>query len=216
MRVLTRRWAVLAGAAAVLALGGCAAPTEPVSGMPPLPDLTPGEADQLIAEGLDQQWASVVSRWPDAQRPEVEVVRLISLAEWGETQAACLQGLGFEVTTTGDGGINFNVPEAQQAPLALAQYECAAKYPVDPRYTTPLTRDEIAFLYRYQTGELTECLEAAGYSVPSPPSESKFISDYLGDGPDWSPYADVVPNSDAAWQEISTTCPQVPHGFRGF
>jgi len=206
----------LAAEAALLALSGCAIAPNPGDGMPPLPELSPGDSDQLIAEALDQHWASVASQWPDAQRPEVQRVRTISLAEWGETQVACLQALGFDVSGTGDGGIQFNVPEAQQGPLALAQYECDAKYPVDPRYTTPLTREEVAFLYRYQTGDLTACLEAEGYSVPSPPSESKFISDYLGGSPPWSAYQDVVPTRGGEWESISTKCPQMPKGFRGF
>lgn len=179
------------------------------------PDIS-AEAETLVSAANDQRWDALAARYPEVVRPQVKIERLISLEEWAEVQAACLMDLGFEVSTTGDGGIvSDTVPPDQAEPYAVAQYRCEARYPVDPRFVAPLTRDEVGELYDYWTGELTACLESSGQFVEPAPSRAKFVDEYLDAGPTWSPYSAVRESAGQTWQEINEECPQVPIGFRG-
>lgn len=140
--------------------------------------------------------------------PNVEMVRVIELEEWAPVQIACMNEAGFAATLTDDGeGISW--PALTDGSLIenmnLARYVCEVKYPVDPRFYDPLTNDQLRFLYAYRSGELIDCLAAAGYSVSGPPSESVFIE---SEGV-WSPYSDIrVSEGDSGL--LQRKCPQNP------
>ena len=51
------------------------------------------------------------------------------------------------------------------------------------------------------------CLEKLGYSISDPPSETKFVDDYLGGQEPWSPFSEVA-DLGAKWDEVNKTCPQ--------
>lgn len=203
----------LSGLLGAIVLVGCS--PEPQPSVPPPPVLTSSERTTMLQEQLDARWEGVAALYPQAIRPEVDRVRLISSADFASITIECLQEAGFEVDDTGDGGISYGaVPDAQRESLAITEYECAAKYPIDPSDLTPLTDDEIAFLYAYQTGTLRHCLEDRGYAVPDPSSLSKYLADYHdGTGP-WTPYANITVTGDK-WNELRRDCPEIPSGFRG-
>ncbi|KQW08183.1 hypothetical protein ASC66_04425 [Leifsonia sp. Root4] len=148
---------------------------------------------------------------PDDKRPDVELVRLVSLQEWPEAVAQCLRDAGWNATSE-DGGVGLvGVTEAQREPSALAQYTCEAQYPVDPKYLSQLTDSQLEYLYVYYTTTLRDCLIDAGYTPSDPPSREKFIESYYRTGA-WSPYSEVPVTAVA---DLDEKCPQVPEGLWG-
>jgi hypothetical protein len=145
-----------------LALSGCAQATDTAQG------------ETALQQQIDDSWSDFRSAHPDVERPQVEVVRVISMEEWPTVIADCLVEAGFAVTAS-NGGIAYdNVATAQAEPFAVAQYVCNATYPLDPKYNAAPTDDQLRALYDYRTGELTTCLEEQGYAVEAPPSFQRF------------------------------------------
>lgn len=73
---------------AILFLAGCSGSGLPE--MPPAPTLAPADLQAALDSNPDARWANVVSMYPDAVRPDTELVRMIDGNEWLETQLACL------------------------------------------------------------------------------------------------------------------------------
>lgn len=141
--------------------------------------------------------------------PDVDQVRVIPLAEWGPTMVECLNEAGWDARPTEDGeGVVYpTVTEpGMSESLNIAIYTCEVQYPVDRKYTTPLTDEQLRALYEYRTGDLTDCLATEGYDVDStPPSLALFLES----GGAWSPYEAIsLDEGDAA--RINEACPQIP------
>ncbi len=138
----------------------------------------------------------------------MEVIRLVSLDEWGPAQVDCLQEAGFDVSPTPDGdGVRF--PEVTEpglvASLNEARYRCELEYPVELKYVTPLSNAQLEAVYEYRTGDLIECLEEEGFRVASDaPSETVFIES----GGAWSPYGSIS-SSTTDIAQVRDRCPEV-------
>ncbi|MBD3940595.1 hypothetical protein IF188_02635 [Microbacterium sp. NEAU-LLC] len=146
--------------------------------------------------------------------PDVDLVRFIALDEWAPTQRDCLREAGYDVEFTADGeGLSY--PPTGDAAVAknlnLAIYTCEMQYPVEQKYMTPLSIEQLRTLYDYRSGELLECLRREGYtSSAEPPSEQVFLQS----GGQWSPYEDIaIVESDLG--RLTATCPQVPANLYG-
>lgn len=193
---------------------GCssAGPTLP----PPPPQLSEQATSAAYAELLEQSWQRVESEFPDAVRPDVELVRFIDQAEWAEVIVACLveQGVDAKVSNDGQGGYESQGVVGQEQSMAIAGYVCDAKYPVDPSLTQPLTDEELDYLYDYFVDVLNPCLERAGIDVIEPPSRQAF-KDSLQSPDSWSPYLAVDPGGQDEWTRLVRECPQSPPGLRG-
>ena len=171
---------------------------------------------QTREQQLDDLWKYYTASYPDAIRPDVTFIRYVQQNEWATIQADCMNAMGFlNVSETPDGGLaSGTVPEAQAEAYQVASYVCDAEYPLDPKYSIPLTDDRIGVLYDYYVDELTPCLEKEGYSVTPAPSESTFISSYRSGG--WTPYADIntsFAGTQEEWYRINKVCPQWPADF---
>lgn len=202
--------AIFLGVAVVL--GGCAGPQPPA--LPPAPTLSPGALGPALESARDARWEGLSARFPEAQRPDTVLVRVVAPQEWAAVQAECLQGLGFDVIATSDNGLMpQSIPLEQQEGLEVAMYTCDAQYPTDPAASLPLTKDELSYIYDYFTDVLTPCLEAAGVEVPEPSSRSLFIETYTS-GDAWDPYLNVSGTKGVVWEKINKTCPQTPPGLR--
>ncbi|TDD65397.1 hypothetical protein E1262_25300 [Jiangella aurantiaca] len=148
-----------------------------------------------------------------ADPPEVDPIRFIRIDEYGPTLADCITDEGFPAEAEGASGIAFGeIPQAQAEAFALAQYTCAARYPVHPRYSRPFTDEQLSALYDYFVNDLVPCLEREGFGTANPPSRETFIATYSDPERAWVPYAelDVIgqaggPEGEAA---INETCPQ--------
>ncbi len=214
-----RPYAVLAGLsiAMMFVVTGCSSSEQE---FPPLPAMSQEEKEavwQRNADSLWEQW--VLMYYPNAVRPDTPArIRVVTLSEWGEAQVGCLQTKGFDVFGTGDGGVvHGNIPESQKEFLAIAEWECMMQYPTDPVYSLPYTEDEMRFIYRYYTGELTQCLADEGYTVSDPPSEAVFIAGFREGAPSWTPYGPELSTvRHSEWLRLNRECPQMPSGFRGF
>lgn len=210
--------AILATAALTLLVGCSETSTISPTAAPSVAPTSSLEEDRE-QEQLDSLWALVVSLHPDAVRPTVDRVRFIQPAEWPQTQADCTREEGFDVIISLDGGLSSpqGLPDAQREAYRIARYVCNAKYPIDPKYSEPLTPEQIAAVYDYYLQDLIPCLEGEGYPVPSPPSRSLFLETFLS-SKQWIPYSEVFWDADvpeAEFMRVSEKCPQWPSGLYG-
>lgn len=166
-------------------------------------------SDASLRAYLESNASSLATNYGILDPPEIEMIRLIELDEWADTQRECLREAGFDVELTADGEGLAYPPAADAAVtknLNLAIYTCEMKYPVDPKYMAPLTPVQLEKLYQYRAGELVSCLEGHGYTVPTqPPSQEVFVED----GGQWSPYEGVAID-DGDLRRVAEACPQVP------
>lgn len=206
-------WSLLAGAAVFLLVGCQSMQRTPIPTLAPLDE---AQFEQLIQDTLQDRSDALTSRYPGLQVPHVERVRIVSPMEWAQTIAECVTDKGFSAKATPDGGVAFDgVPNDQGQALDLANYECSVMYPMDPRYSTPLTDQQIDYLYEYYVYDLTPCLENEGFAVAESPSRQSFRDTY-GTQDMWSPYTDVGDGlSESAWYHIQELCPQTPEYLFG-
>jgi hypothetical protein len=174
-------------------------------------DAPPFDADAVVQSALDFQWEQVVLELPNAVRPEIEMVRFVEDDEWAPVMEGCMHDLGWpDVVAAPDGGLESGEMQSSQAGAhALAMYTCTAKYPLDPKYSVPLTDEELSDLYDYLADELQPCLEGEGYATPPAPSREKFIETSGEAGGGWNLYENVAGNMDE-WYAINEKCPQQP------
>ena len=175
------------------------------------------ERSEAYAELLDQSWQRVSSQFPDAERPEVELVRYVDQNEWAEVTVSCLveQGVDAKVSTDGQGGYEMAGVEGQLLPMEIAIYTCNARYPTDPALTLPLTEAELDFVYDYYVNVLNPCLENEGVEITEAPSRQAFIDTYGASEGWWTPYEAVGTTGEEDWNQLNRVCPQSPPGFRG-
>lgn len=224
--VLVGTLVVLAGAA----LAGCSpAP----SGDPGSTAAPTSAATQALGPGLeptagyiaqmDNLWETMVaSTYPDAVRPETRIIRYITPDGWGPAMAECLTELGFPTELLPDGGVRSDeVAAEQREALQVASFTCAATYPVEEIYRTPLNEGQLDRLYDYLVGDLTACLRARGFDVDvtTAPSRLAFVESYgQPESPaSWSPFSAVVSSdpSEQEWYDIQKACPQIPTDLYG-
>ena len=215
------RWCVIGKhrslAAAVLILGasllvGCAGGA---AAAPPAPTVDAATEKRMIDEAANQAWGEVQRMFPDAERPQVEQVRVVTAADSAKVVAQCIQELGYPATAREDGGISFGAtPEAQAEQQNIAVYTCRVKYPTDPAFTLPPTDDEIAYLYDYYANTLVPCLAERGYDIEMP-SKGAFVDSTNVNGIPWSPYQDLASVGGGELDALLLECKQTPHGFRG-
>ncbi|MBX9717621.1 MAG: hypothetical protein K2X36_02115 [Microbacteriaceae bacterium] len=192
--------------AVVLSLAACSSELRP----PELPDYSAAELEAQTAADNQRALDDLLRDFPDAEVPDVERVRLVSLEEWPLAMAECLSAEGFGAVAEG-GGLSASAPFGQELPYAIAYYVCSVEYPIDPRVMVPLVEDQIRYLYDYYTQVMTPCLEAEGYEVPEPPSRQTFVSTY-GQPGSWAPYTFVTEavSSQEEWDRVNRLCTQTP------
>lgn len=189
--MFSTRWGLAGGVlfgVAVLAVGCAARTAEP----PAAPTLDAASQQRLIDEAADRAWQEVQRMFPNAERPQVDQVRVVAAGEWAEVVAQCIEELGYPATARDDGGISFgSTPDAQAEQQNVASYTCRVRYPIDPAYSLPPTDDEIAYLYDYYRGTLVPCLSERGYEIDMP-SKGTFVELAKVQGVPWSPYQELA------------------------
>jgi hypothetical protein len=184
--------------------------------MPATPPMSAEQKAAAYSAALDARWDDVSSQYPSAVRPSADRVRYVTPGEMPSIMAECISAAGFEATDTTDSdGPSFSAssPDGQEQALAVAWYVCDAQYPVDPEYTQPLSADEIAFMYRYNSSVLLPCLRDLGLEVDDAPSQQSYVETF-GTADGWYPYNEVYQLGRDAAAEASKACPQNPPGFR--
>ena len=186
------------------ALAGCA----PVA---PVPDEPSGdELDRLIALELDFQW-QYVGLTPDAPRPTVQRIRIVSMDEAEEVHRQCMVDAGYEnyrfVETSIFGGAG--------NPERLAIYTCSAQYPTPPSSFGLFSEAQLDYLYDYYIEVTVPCLEATGIGVDDVPDRAQFADSATGILTLWNPYREVGDVRQATYLAESK-CSYVPEGFALF
>lgn len=134
-------------------------------------------------------------------------IRFIHPDEWTAIRVSCLAEEGWTVTTSPDGGVLFpDVSEEQAVEMENANDLCGERYPVDPRYHQPLTREQLTILYDWHVNTTIPCMEAEGFTGFDPPSLETFIETYEQEA--WSPYTDVF--AEIEQRPTGTACPELP------
>lgn len=134
-----------------------------------------------------------------------------SMPQWLERVQTCLEEEGWEVSVDYEqNGIAIdNLPTDQQAAYRAADEACekaAGRAPND----VPMTAERAKEIFRHLIKAAT-CLEDEGYPSSEPPSESKFVDDYLSGNPPWSPFLEVPDSiSEDEWRALLRKCPQEP------
>ncbi len=132
MSVLGRPMLVVASS---LFLGACSQPTQPVTAEP-LADSTSASSTQH--GGADK--ARLASDLGLTEPPEVAPVRHITPRESQEVYTGCLQDAGWSESGPDEG---IEIPAGQQESFNLAYYVCLQQYPVEEKYTQPLTTERL-------------------------------------------------------------------------
>jgi hypothetical protein len=190
---------------------GDAAPPKPT--VPPLPA---AEVESALAEKQDADWAQLAAKYPNAVRPEIDVIRTVNSAESTSAIADCMVSVGFpETKASPDGGLDYGIfPTEQTQTHDIALFVCESQYPMDPRFDTAPTEAQYEYLYHYFAHDLTECLESHGIDVPEAPTYETF-RDTINSREAWSPYISYEPTGDTQWLAVNTDCPQMPPGYFG-
>lgn len=204
---------VIASGSLLVALTACQGVREPDAPQPPL--LSQSEASALIEDNIEKAWQSVSMLYPEAVRPDVDVVRIVDQNEWAPTVVRCMQENGFNSTVSRDGGVESgSIPSGQLSAYEVQYFACTAAYPLNPKYRVPFNEEQIEYLYWYYSNPLRSCLLTEGYDVIDPPSEARFLETF-GTADEWYPYQSLRGLSEDAWYSISEKCPEVPELIYG-
>jgi hypothetical protein len=205
-RANTRIGSWLAVAGLVVVLSACSAADKPHS----------ETLSQKLAHAADQAWTELSAKYPDAKRPAAKLVKLTSPDSWPDAMVGCMHDAGFADVTVGDDQSiqSGSIPTAQSQDYDVAMYACGVMFPLDPKYSEPLTNRQVDLLYRYYKDSLAPCLEKQGYTISAAPSLQVFEQSYQS-GP-WLPYAQVAdsvtPEQLTALKKI---CPELPPDLWG-
>jgi hypothetical protein len=192
---------------ALLTAGGFA-----LAAPPPPPPLPPEEETEMYEGGIEERWAELQARYPDAVRPDVAFERFITKDEEAEVIAACLREQGIQVEID-EYGWRVETPLGQEREHDLAFFVCEVRFPLSPSLYQPFTDDELRYIYRYLVEQLRPCLLGRGYEIGEPPSFEEYREGRWTDYP-WSPYRDVLENDYEAFTATYDACPPTPPGLR--
>jgi hypothetical protein len=151
----------------------------------------------------------LLAEYPGVNVPSANVIRAVTLRDAPNAEAKCLQQHGFDSTVVPGGGVITHVASGKDESFQVARVICATEYPLQSKYTTPLTNTQVAALYKYQKNVLSPCLVSHGFTVPTAPELSRFQEKY-GTADSWQPYAGVRTSSQAAWDALNASCPSYP------
>jgi hypothetical protein len=142
-------------------------------------------------QAIDEQLASAAEQAGLSDPPDVAIIHLISQSEWPQTMVDCQQAAGFDAQLTPDGqGVMVENTAEQASAHALAEYTCAASYPIKPSQRAELTAGQKEVVYAYLTSTLVECLADYGHAVTGIPSKATFLGQFES-SPPWNPYEQI-------------------------
>lgn len=171
------------------------------------------DAQSIYQQSKRQSQEDLKAQFPGVDIPDVHLVRFIAASEYAATRVQCLTEQGFSAAVMDDGGVAYGQPPAgQEQALAIADYLCSMRYPVDPTQNR-MSDELLRTLYDYYVNDLIPCLEREGFRVEDIPSWTTFSEGYA-DTP-WSPYNDVNPSTQEDWDQTNEACPQHPKSFTG-
>ncbi|WP_286328890.1 hypothetical protein [Agromyces marinus] len=172
-----------------LLLSGCTPQASGPDGDQQMQDTpTPMSDEALVRQYIDDAWSQ--TGLSAEQRPDVEIVRFVSIHEWESTMAACMDEGGWSTYEDDGTFTGFRMPEGQESAYQLDWFRCQASYPADPKYLRPFDETQRDRLYTYYDTALRACFEEHGQTMAELPSRGKFVEDYYR--MTWDAYADVT------------------------
>lgn len=201
--------AVVVAFVAIGALAGCQSATAPNAVDP----------DSFSAEEYqDAAWRSIMSGYPEAERPAVQAVRVIGNEDFPAVFTACMSDEGFDVAVNEDTSFEATVPPSQDEAFSLANYVCEATYPRPLILAHPDDDESGRALYAYYRDELIPCLVGLGYTPDELPSEQTFLQQ-LNTAQRFDPYAALISAGGGldidSWDAANEQCPQRPSSLGG-
>lgn len=146
--------------------------------------------------------------------PKVDLVRWTTMEDVGPTMAACLRDDGFNAVAVGGTGVEYpdGITEAQMSAFSRANYVCASRYSIHPRFMQTFTVEQWGLFYDYMVEFLVPCLEGTGQHVSRPPNRETFVARAVQGERDWDPYAEVAEKTGTLEGRIhlAVTCPKDP------
>ncbi|WP_157519089.1 hypothetical protein [Modestobacter sp. Leaf380] len=171
-----------------------------------LPD-SPAQHDSADDDSvsIEQQQQELAAGFGISDPPPVEVIRLVTPEDRQQLVADCLLEQGFDTAEIIDSGL----PSDQVAAYNLAEYVCAASYPINPDFMGAYTDRQISIQYDWTVDSVIPCLRAEGYTISDPPSREVFIETYTTDP--FYPFAELfdLQLSNAEWNALEVRCPQI-------
>ncbi|CAQ02585.1 hypothetical protein ACR8AL_00035 [Clavibacter sepedonicus] len=165
--------------------------------------LSDAETAARLQESADSSWEMLLSREPDARRPEVAMERIAEGADRVRQQASCLRDAGVDVRVIGAGD---DIRLSSSATPSVTSYACEVRFPMRPQGL--ITDAALAYLHRYYVDFLLPCYSSEGAAYEGEvPDLADFIARERSDDP-WYPEAS---SNDGA---IAFRCPQAPDAFR--
>jgi hypothetical protein len=213
-------------------LAGCTGQTAPISSPSPapagtqveekvaveypMPDLGPSPTPVPLSEDErraltlgyeDQDWQTVVARYPDAVRPEVRFDGYTDGSSRIDALETCYEASGVPVErgTDEDGNLAAINDRSGSKEQAVAGFACRSALPSTP--SPPPTDAMLGYIYDYLTQFLAPCYEANGMENPPPPSRADFIANFPNQN--WWPAGPW----DGSWAEghsVDDACPMLP------
>lgn len=125
MKSIARTVGIAAVLVAGLAAEGCASTPAPVV------TASPPNEEARWQDRVDAGWAELAEQYPDAERPDFELVRFVSLSESFTVWESCLHDAGYPQVKVADGKfVPGVVPEEQQQNFDIAMFVCQSKFAV--------------------------------------------------------------------------------------
>lgn len=187
-----------------LMLVGCAAPAPPAGP-------TEAEIGELLDQQTAQYWEMIA---PGEPMPVIEPVQVVGdyTEQWSAVRA-CVSDLNIEGLNTDPDGDSWVLTSEDPDFLRVyerAQWECGAKYPVDPGspdHAFALSEEQAEYLWSYYATRLIPCIEAHGFPLAQVPSREEFLSQRW-----WSPYFAMSqsPISPRDLAMLDALCPPPP------
>lgn len=191
-RITKTREALLLAATALLLAGCTGAGGSPESSATAIPDdwnLTPADMENQYDEFL----AELVVKYGLDEPIEADPVRFVSADEWAMAHVNCVTEKGFPASVGAQGGVTYgDIPAEQGLAQRRAAASCEAEYPIDPRYSMQLPRNPALAQYGFLVDTVAPCVEAQGYAISTPPSESTWLDEYYATGQAWDPFDEAA------------------------
>lgn len=150
------------------------------NGGAPTPSSFPSAAGSSSIPGQSGQGENQLARdLKITAPPAVSVIREISPQESQEVWTACLRDAGWPESGPDEGIL---IPPGQEDSFNVAYYTCHQQYPVEGRFTEPLTAEQLGVLYDWWIDHTVPCFESRGWDVGDIPTREVFLAD-----PEWLP-----------------------------
>lgn len=161
-------------------------------------------------EALQQYLKQLAEEYQITDPPNVPIIRRIKPDESLPLLEQCLTSSGFPITQQGPYGYKPDVPAAQMPALHLAQYKCAASYPLQNRYLQPAGLAYYEAFYDYEVNVTVPCLAQQGYPQTNPvPTLQTYLSE-LGTPHEWHAINVIGNVAPPKLYDIQRACPSNP------